>query len=461
MADSIESVAQAHCLDGLVLLTNCDKITPGCLMAAARVNIPTIIITAGPMLSGRYQGRRLSYVRDTWEALGRLKAGEITEEDLISLEKEVCPGIGSCQGLYTANSMACLAEVLGLSLPGSATALAVSAKRHQLAYESGKRVVGMIGEDLFPRKIMVKEAFENAVRVDMALGGSTNTVLHLLAIAYEAGVELSLSLFDEMSRQIPHLINLRPAGENFMEDLEEAGGIPGLLNTLQGCLADYPTASGKAIKRIAEEGRVYNREIIRDLANPYHREGGIAVLYGSLTPEGAVVKQSAITQKMRKFEGKARVFGSEEEAVGAIYQDQVNEGEIIVIRYEGPKGGPGMREMLSPTSAVVGMGLSDSVALITDGRFSGGTRGPCIGHVCPEAAQGGPIALLQDDDEILIDIPRRKLEVCLSKKEFAKRRKSWRKPSPKLKKGYLARYIQLVSSAKEGAVLKANLNEDN
>jgi len=453
VADSIESVAQAHCLDGLILLTNCDKITPGCLMAAARVNIPTVIITAGPMLSGRYQGRKLSYVRDTWEALGRLKAGEITEEELTSLEKEACPGIGSCQGLYTANSMACLAEVLGMSLPGSATALAVSAKRCQLAYESGKRVVGMIEEDLFPRQIMVKEAFENAVRVDMALGGSTNTVLHLLAIAYEAKVELSLSLFDEISHQIPHLVNLRPGGENFMEDLEEAGGIPGLLNTLQECLADYPTACGKSVKRIAEEGRVYNREIIRDLAHPYHKEGGIAVLYGSLAPEGAVVKQSAVSEKMRRFEGKVRVFDSEEEATGAIYQDRVNEGEIIVIRYEGPKGGPGMREMLSPTSAVIGMGLSQKVALITDGRFSGGTRGPCIGHISPEAQEGGPIALVKDGDEVLIDIPTRRLEVNLSSEELEERKRSWQRSPSKIKEGYLARYSRMVGPASQGAVL--------
>jgi len=453
VADSIESVAQAHCLDGLVLLTNCDKITPGCLMAAGRVNIPTIIITAGPMLSGRHEGRRLSYVRDTWEALGRLKAGEITEEDLASLEKEACPGVGSCSGLYTANSMACLGEVLGMSLPGSGTALAVSAKRGQLAYESGKRVVKIIEEDLLPRKIMVKEAFENAIRADMALGGSTNTVLHLLAIAYEAKVKLSLSSFDRISRQIPHLVNLRPGGENFMEDLEEAGGVPGLLNTLREHLADYPTVCGKSIKRIAEEGRVHNREIIRDLSCPYHKEGGIAVLYGSLAPEGAVVKQSAVAEQRRKLEGIVRVFDSEEEAVGAIHKDEINEGEIIVIRYEGPKGGPGMREMLSPTSAVVGMGLSQKAALITDGRFSGGTRGPCVGHISPEAQEGGCIALLKDGDKVLIDIPGRRLEVNLSSKELEERKKGWRRPACKIKEGYLARYSRLVGPASQGAVL--------
>lgn len=461
IADSIESVVQAHSFDGLVLLTNCDKITPGSLMAAARLNIPAIVVTAGPMLSGRLRGKRLSYVRDAFEVVGRFKKGEISEEELQALEEEACPGVGCCQGLYTANTMNCLTEILGMSLPGCSTALAVSAKKRRLAYESGQRIVELIKENVLPRKIMNRSAFEDAIRVDMALGGSTNTVLHLLAIANEAGVELSLELFDEIGRRTPHLANLRPGGDYFMEDLEWAGGIPGLLNTLEGILVDRLTVSGKSIKEIARKGEVLDREVIRSLDDPYSGEGGIAILTGSLAPEGAVVKQSAVEEKMKKFKGRARVFDNEEDAVKAIYGDKIRDHDVIVIRYEGPKGGPGMREMLSPTAAVVGMGLSDSVALITDGRFSGGTRGPCIGHVCPEAAQGGPIALLQDDDEILIDIPRRKLEVCLSKKEFAKRRKSWRKPSPKLKKGYLARYIQLVSSAKEGAVLKADLNEDN
>jgi len=461
IADSIESVVQAHSFDGLVLLTNCDKITPGSLMAAARLNIPAIVVTAGPMLSGRLRGKRLSYVRDAFEVVGRFKKGEISEEELQALEEEACPGVGCCQGLYTANTMNCLTEILGMSLPGCGTALAVSAKKRRLAYESGQRIVELIKENVLPRKIMNRSAFKDAIRVDMALGGSTNTVLHLLAIANEAGVELSLELFDEIGRRTPHLVNLRPGGDYFMEDLEWAGGIPGLLNTFEEILVDRPTVSGKSIKEIARKGEILDREVIRSLDDPYSGEGGIAILTGSLAPEGAVVKQSAVEEKMKKFKGRARVFDNEEDAVKAIYGDKIRDHNVIVIRYEGPKGGPGMREMLSPTAAVVGMGLSDSVALITDGRFSGGTRGPCIGHVCPEAAQGGPIALLKDDDEILIDIPRRKLEVCLSKEEFTKRRKSWRKPSPKLKKGYLARYIQLVSSAKEGAVLKANLNEDN
>ncbi len=461
IADSIESVVQAHSFDGLVLLTNCDKITPGSLMAAARLNIPAIVMTAGPMLSGRLRGKRLSYVRDAYEAVGRFKKGEIDEEELQALEEEACPGVGSCQGLYTANTMNCLTEVLGMSLPGCGTALAISEKKRRFAYESGQRVVELIKENVLSRKIMNRSAFEDAIRVDMALGGSTNTILHLLAIADEAGVELSLDLFDEIGRRTPHLVNLRPGGDYFMEDLEWAGGIPGLLNTLEEVLLDRPTVSGQSIKEIARKGEVLDKEVIRSLDNPYSKEGGIAILTGSVAPEGAVVKQSAVEKKTKKFKGRARVFDNEEDAVKAIYGGKIRDYDVIVIRFEGPKGGPGMREMLSPTAAVVGMGLSDSVALITDGRFSGGTRGPCIGHVCPEAAEGGPIALFKDGDEILIDIPRRKLEVCLSKQELAKRRKSWRKPSPKFKKGYLARYSQLVSSAKEGAVLKADPNENN
>ncbi|UCG94171.1 MAG: dihydroxy-acid dehydratase [Candidatus Aerophobus sp.] len=461
IADSIEAVAQAHCFDGLILLTNCDKITPGTLMAAARINLPTIVVTAGPMMSGRFKGKRLSYVRDAFEVIGRFKKGEISEAELRVLEKEACPGAGSCQGMYTANTMACLTEVMGMSLPGSGCALAVSAKRKRIAYDSGQRIVKLIEEKVLPRDIMNRGAFEDTIRVDMALGGSTNTILHLLAIANEAEVELSLELFDEIGRETPHLVNLRPGGDYFMEDLEWAGGIPGLLNTLKDILVDRPTVSGKSIKEIASEGEVLDREVIRSLDDPYDREGGIAILTGSLAPEGAVVKQSAVKEKVKKFKGRAKVFDNEEDAAKAIYAGKIRDHNVIVIRYEGPKGGPGMREMLSPTAAVVGMGLSDSVALITDGRFSGGTRGPCLGHVCPEAAQGGPIALLIDDDEILIDIPQRKLEVRLSKEELAKRRKSWRKPSPKFKKGCLARYMQLVSSANEGAVLKANFNEDN
>lgn len=457
IADSIEAVARAHSFDGLLLLTNCDKITPGALIAAARINIPAIVVTAGPMLSGRLRGKRLSYGRDGYEAIGRFKKGEIDEEELRCLEEEACPGMGSCQGLYTANTMDCLTEVLGMSLPQSGSALAISAKRKRIAYESGERIPELIKENLLPRDIMTRGAFEDAIRVDMALGGSSNTVLHLLAIAYEAGVRISLDRFDEIGKETPHLVNLRPGGDYFMEDLEWAGGIPALLNRLEGFLAHRPTVSGKSTKEIAQEGKVSDEEIIRSLDNPYHKEGGLAILTGSLAPQGAVVKQSAVSDKMKKFKGKARIFNSEEEAIEAIYGKKIKEGEVIVIRYEGPKGGPGMREMLSPTAALVGMGLSKSVALLTDGRFSGATRGLCIGHICPEGAVGGPIALLKDGDEILIDIPNRKLEVNLSKEALNERKGSWRKPSPKVKEGYLARYSELVGPASEGAILKSSL----
>jgi len=454
IADSIESVARAHSFDGLILLTNCDKITPGALMAAGRLNIPTIVVTAGPMMSGRLKGKRLSYVRDSYEAVGRFKKGEIKEKELYSLEEEACPGVGSCQGLYTANTMDCLTEVLGMSLIGSGSTLAISAKRKRIAYESGEKIIELIRENILPRDIMNKQAFRDAIRVDMALGGSSNTVLHLLAIAQEAKVRLSLDEFDRIGRETPHLVNLRPGGNYFMEDLEWAGGIPAVLNRLNNFLLDRPTVSGKSIKEIARQAEVFDKEIIRNLDNPYHKEGGIAILKGSLAPQGAVVKQSAVSEAMKKFQGKARVFNNEEEAVKAIYERRIRKGEVIIIRYEGPQGGPGMREMLSPTSALVGMGLTESIALITDGRFSGGTRGPCIGHVCPEAAKAGPIGLLRDGDEIIIDIPKRILAVNLSKEELEERKKNWKKPSPPIKEGYLARYSQLVGPASEGAILK-------
>lgn len=454
IADSIESVALAHSLDGLILLTNCDKITPAALMAAARVNIPAIIVTAGPMLSGRLRGKRLSYVRDSYESVGRFKKGEINEEQLHALEEEACPGAGSCQGLYTANTMNCLTEVLGMSLTGSGCALAISAKRKRIAYESGERIMDLIKEDILPRNIMNRQAFIDAIRADMALGGSTNTVLHLLAIAQEAKVKLSLDDFDKIGRETPHLVSLRPGGEYFMEDLEWAGGVPALLNRLNDFLSERSTVSGISIKEIAQKAEVFNHEIIRSLDNPYHEEGGIAILSGSLAPQGAVVKQSAVSEKMKKFQGKARVFDSEEEAVKSIYEGKIREGEVIVIRYEGPQGGPGMREMLSPTAILAGMGMTESVALITDGRFSGGTRGPCIGHICPEAQEGGPIALLKDGDEIVIDIPERILTINLSEEELERRRKNWKRPPPRVKEGYLARYSQLVGPASQGAILK-------
>jgi len=454
IADSIESVANAHCFDGLVLITNCDKITPGMLMAAARLNIPSVVVTVGPMLSGRYSGRRLSYVRDSFEAVGRFKKGEIDEEELSHLEIEACPGTGSCQGLYTANTMACLTEVLGMSLPGSGSALAVSAKKRRIAYESGIRVVELVRNNICPRDIMTRSSFENAIKVDMALGGSTNTVLHLLAISKEAEVDLSLKDFDKIGRKVPHLVNLRPGGDYFMEDLEWAGGIPALLKSMQNVLSDCLTVSGKSILDIAKKATIYDQDVIRSWDNPYEREGGLAVLFGSLAPEGAIVKRSAVADSVKKFRGRARVFNQEEEAVKALFDKKIKPGEVIVIRYEGPRGGPGMREMLSPTATVVGMGLSNSVALITDGRFSGGTRGPCIGHICPEAAAGGPIGLLEDGDVIVIDIPDRKIDVEIPESEIKKRREKWQPLPAKVKTGYLARYAALVGPASEGASLK-------
>jgi len=453
IADVIESVAKAHCFDGLVLLTNCDKITPGMLMAAARVNIPAIVVTAGPMLTGRYKKNRLSLVRSVFESVGLRASGKISDEELGEIELCACPGAGSCQGLYTANTMACLTEVLGMSLPGCATALAVSAKKKRIAYASGKRIVEIAKDQiLLPQRILTEKAFYNAIVVDMALGGSTNTILHLLAIAYEANVKLDLKMFDEISRKIPTLVKLEPAGDFYMEDLEYAGGIPAVLHMLREKLQSNITVSGKDIIEIANSGKVYDTEVIRPLSKPYNPEGGIAILYGNLAPEGAVVKQSAVDKSMLKFSGPARVFNSEEEAMREILNKNIKSGEVIVIRYEGPKGAPGMPEMLSPTSALVGLGMSDKVALITDGRFSGGTRGPCIGHVSPEAAAGGPIGVIKNGDIIIIDIPARKLDVKLEEREIRLRLTRWQEPLPKYRKGYLSKYSKTVTSASYGAI---------
>lgn len=452
IADAVESVVEAHALDGIVFLTNCDKITPGMLLAAARLDLPAIFVTAGPMLSGRYRGRRLAFVRDTFEAVGRYRKGDIDEEELSALEEEACPGGGSCQGLYTANTMACLVETMGMSLPGCGTALAVSAKKRRLAYESGKRVVELVRMGWNARKILNDSALRNAIAVDLALGGSTNTVLHLLALAQELETtNISLQTFDELSRKVPHLVLLEPAGDLFMEDLEFAGGIPALLSTLGEILEDVPTVSGKTIREIQKSVNFVDRLVIRPLDNPYGREGGIAVLSGSLAPEGAVVKQSAVDESVRVFRGKAVCFNSEEEAMRAITSGKIARGSVIVIRFEGPRGGPGMREMLAPTSSVVGMGLAREVALVTDGRFSGGTRGPCVGHVAPEAAAGGPIALTKDGDEILIDIPSRRIELLVSEEELERRRKAFVPPRPRYEKGILSRYAKLARSASFGA----------
>ncbi|MCM8780742.1 MAG: dihydroxy-acid dehydratase [Candidatus Omnitrophica bacterium] len=453
VADTIETVCNAHSLDGLVCLTNCDKITPGMLMATARLNIPSIVVTAGPMLSGRFRKRRLAFVHDTYEALARAKKGAISYRDLSCLEMEACPGAGSCQGLYTANTMACLTETMGMSLPGCATSLAVSAKKRRIAQASGQRIVELVKRNIRPLDIINKKSLENAILVDMALGGSTNTVLHLMALANESGIKLELQDFDRISRHTPHIANLEPAGPHFMEDLEYAGGIPAVIKRLKDRFHNALTVSGKRIYEIADEAEIFDEEVIRPIGQAYHKQGGIAVLFGNLAPQGAVVKQTAVSPKMLKFTGRARVFNREEEAMRAILGREIKPGEVIVIRYEGPAGGPGMREMLAPTSAIVGMGLAESVALITDGRFSGGTRGPCIGHISPEAASRGPIAILKDGDTIKIDIPKRRLEVELSPSEIESRFKNYRPIPPKITRGYLARYSKQVSSADRGAIL--------
>ncbi|MFH1128084.1 MAG: dihydroxy-acid dehydratase [Candidatus Omnitrophota bacterium] len=454
IADTIETVCNAHQLDGIVCLTNCDKITPGMLMGVARLNIPAIIVTAGPMLSGRMGDRKLAFVHDTFEAVALAKKGKISSRDLVCLESEACPGAGACQGLYTANTMACLTETLGMSLPGCGTALAVSAKKRRIAKDSGERIVELVKKNIRPSDIINKKSLENAIAVDMALGGSSNTVLHLMAIAHEARLDFDLKTFDKIGKSIPHITSLEPVGAHYMEDLEYAGGIPAVLKRLKAKLNNTLTSSGKKIFEIADAAIIYNQDVIRPFNKAYHKEGGLAILFGNIAPDGAIVKQAAVNQKMMKFTGRARVFNREEEAMQAILAGKIKGQEVIVIRYEGPSGGPGMREMLAPTSAIVGMGLADSVALITDGRFSGGTKGPCIGHVSPEAASGGPIAILKDGDLISIDIFRRKIDVKLTKQEIEVRFKLWKPIEPKIKTGYLARYSRMVSSADKGAILK-------
>jgi len=454
IADAVETMAEAHQLDGLVLLTACDKITPGMLMAAARLDIPAIIVTAGPMLTGCYKMTRLDLVHDTFEAEAAYQQGKISKKDLDNLVLNACPGAGACSGLFTANTMACATEAMGMSLPYCGTSLAVSSKKKMIAYESGKKVVELVKKNIAPKKIMNLNAFINAIRIDMALGGSTNAVLHLTAIAHEAGIRLPLELFDRISQETPHITSIRPGGNYFMEDIEHAGGVPAALHTLSRMIKNNPTVSGMTIKQIAALGQVFDKDIIRPLSNPYHKQGSLAVLKGNLAPEGSVVKQTAVSSKMMKHTGKAKVFDSENSAQKAILSGKVKAGDVVVIRYEGPRGGPGMREMLYPTSAIAGMGLSESVALITDGRFSGGTRGPCIGHVSPEAAEGGPIGILKDGDIIEIDIPNRKLNVKLSNNEINLRLAKWKAPKPKFTSGWLSRYQQMVGSASTGAVLK-------
>ncbi len=454
IADSVEVMVQSHRFDGMVLISNCDKITPGMLMAAARVNIPAIMVTGGPMPSGVYKGKKVG-TASMFEAVGKVAAGKMSEKELKALEDVACPSCGSCNGMFTANTMACVTEALGMSLTGCATPSAVSAARLRIAKATGERAVGLVKEDLKPRKILSSDSFENAIMVDMALGGSTNTVLHLTAIAREANVTLHLSLFDKLSKRVPHLSSMVPSGPYTLEDLDEAGGIPALMKELKDSLhLNAVTVTGKTVKENIEGAVVLNANVIRPRDNPVHQEGGIAILKGNLAPEGAVVKATAISPKMLVHKGPAKTFDTEEEAMKAILNKEIQEGDVVVIRYEGPKGGPGMREMLSPTATIAGMGLSESVALITDGRFSGATRGPCIGHVSPEAAVGGPIAMLKNGDTIEIDVPKRKLNVKLSDEELNKRKKSWTAKEPNVKKGYLVRYSQLVQPASKGSVLK-------
>lgn len=455
IADVVEVVTEAHALDGLVLLTNCDKVTPGMLMAAARLNIPTIVVTAGPMPTGNHTMKRRSLVRDTFEAVGHLNAGNIDERELAALELCACPGAGSCQGLYTANTMSCLVETMGMSLPGSGTALAGSSKKRRIAYESGVTIVDLVKRNITTRSILTPNALYNAIVLDMALGGSSNTVLHLPAIAHEAGFELALGEFDTISRHVPHIVCLEPAGDYYMEDLDNAGGIQAVMSVLKTKLKDNTTLCGRTVHELAEAGHVGDHDIIRPLHNPYHEQGGIAILKGNVAPDGCVVKQAAVKPKAMIFKGTARVFDSEEEAMTAITGKKIQKQDVIIIRYEGPKGGPGMREMLGPTSALQGMGLTEDVALMTDGRFSGGTRGPCIGHISPEAAEGGPLAIVRDGDEININIPERTINVALSDEEIQKRLEEWRpRPSSVIKASYLRRYSEWVTSAHTGGVFK-------
>ncbi len=455
IADMIESIVQAHQLDGIVLLTDCDKITPGMLMAACRLDIPGIVVTAGPMMSGRYHGRKLSLVRDTFEAVGLCQAGKMSAAEAAELETEACPGEGSCQGLYTANTMACLTEAMGMSLPGTGTSLAGTAKKMRLAYEAGERVMELVREGVTVRQVVTEAALENAIRVDLALGGSTNTALHIPAIAHAAEVDVTIDTFDRLSREVPQLASLRPGGDQMMEDFEWAGGIPSLLKTLSPLLdGNCRTVSGKTIAELCGTAPDPDREVIHALDDPIAREGGIAILKGSLAPDGAVVKQGAVAEKMLQFTGTARVFDAEDAAMQYLQEGKVVPGDVLIVRYEGPKGGPGMRESLALTAAVAGCGLGDKIAIVTDGRFSGGTKNLSIGHVSPEAAEGGAIALVQDGDQIKVDLPNRTVDLLVDDAELAKRKKAWRRPAPKFKRGWLARYERLVTSAAYGAVLE-------
>ena len=457
VADSVEAVANGHAFDALVLIPNCDKIVPGMLMAAARLNIPTVVVSGGPMLPGRLNGKDIS-VSTVFEAAGRFESGQIGKAELSEIEHCACPGCGSCSGLFTANTMNCLTEVLGMGLPGNGTIpAAYNGQRIALAKHAGMAVMELLEKDIRPRDIMTKKAFENAITVDMAIGGSSNTALHLPAIAHEAGIDLPLELFDKISKKTPYLTKLSPGGSHHIIDLNEAGGISAVMHELdklklikKSCM----TVTGKTIGQLIKHAEITRPDVIRTVEDPYRKTGGIAVLKGNIAPECSVVKESAVAEEMLVHSGPAKVFNSEDEAIAAICGRKIEKGDVVVIRYEGPKGGPGMREMLNPTSVLAGMGLDKDVALLTDGRFSGATRGACIGHISPEAREGGNIALIQDGDIIEIDIPNRTLNVKLSEEELAERKANWVCPPPKVKSGYLARYAALVASAATGAVLR-------
>ena len=448
IADSTESMAMAHPFDGLVMVAACDKNVPGLLMAAARLNIPSIVISGGAMLAGHFEGHKVSYSNIS-EAVSQFRTGKITPIQFEDLENKACPSCGSCSGMFTANSMNCLSEVLGMALPGNGTIPAVYSARLRLAKESGMKIMDLVRDDLKPRDIMTRDAFMNALAIDMALGCSTNSMLHLPAIAHECGIDLDLSVANEISKHTPNLCHLAPAGNHYIEELDEAGGIRAVMAEIAklGFLkTDLMTVTGKTVAENIKGAKILNTEIIHTVDNPISKEGGIAVLKGNLAPEGSVVKRSAVAPEMMHHKGKARVFDCEEDALNAIYGGKINAGEVVVIRYEGPKGGPGMREMLNPTSAIMGSGLGNCVALITDGRFSGATRGAAIGHVSPEAAVGGPIALIKEGDMIEIDIPANTISVDVSDEEMTKRRAEWKPRTPRVNTGYLARYAKLVSS---------------
>lgn len=454
IADSIEAVANGHAFDGLVMIPNCDKIVPGMLMAAGRLNIPTIVVSGGPMLAGRWKGRDIS-VSTMFEAAGKFEAGELSADEMEAMEFRACPSCGSCAGLFTANTMNSLTEVLGMGLAGNGTIpAAYSGRRRMLAKKAGWAVMDLVKKNVLPRDIMTLEAFENAIAVDMAIGGSTNTVLHLPAIAHEAGVDLSLDLFDEISRKARYITKMSPGGSYHMQDLDEAGGISAVMKELTkiGLIhTDCLTVTGPLKDRLAH-AFVENHEVIHDIDNAYMNKGGIAILKGNLAPLGSVIKESAVEKELLTYEGTAKCYDSEEAAIKAITGGEIKEGHVVVIRYEGPKGGPGMREMLNPTAVITGMGLK--VALLTDGRFSGASRGACVGHISPEAMEGGPIALVKDGDRILVDVPNRRLELLVDEAELARRKAAWKRPEPKVKTGYLSRYARLVTSANTGAVMK-------